>query len=286
MSDEIVTAKFPAIEKPEQEKPEQEKPRKLARERDLVFFDIETTGLIPGTHEILEIAGVRLDIESLDEVASFEARVFPRRIETASPEALAINGYDAEAWKTTALPLEVALFDFVEICKDQVTLVGHNPVFDWAFVRPALAEFDLLAEVDYHVIDTASLAWPIAMSGAIDRVKLAVLCDHLGIDNEGEHRALTDCRRAADAYRKMMRMYDWNEVQARTAEPLATACRRLREVWQRTTKVGSIYDESDVVAAVGQILLPALFSMETKRNDYAAKLRERTEISRARRAKP
>jgi DNA polymerase-3 subunit epsilon len=276
MTDEIITSKLPTIEG--SEKPPRQ--HKLARERDLVFFDIETSGLIPGTHEILELAAVRLDINSLDEVAAFEARVLPRHIETATPEALVINGYSAELWNKTAFSLTHALKSFVEICNDHVTLVAHNPVFDWAFVRPALAEFDLLAKVDYHVIDTASLAWPIAMSGAIDRVKLQVVCDHLGISNEGEHRALADCRRAAEAYRRMMRMYDWNEVHARTSVPLIDAAKRLRDIWEsvkkgRQPRSGSrhetnIHDEEDVLACVGQIVLPALKAMEEARHAHAA----------------
>lgn len=275
MTDEIVTAKLPAlgsIQKPDG-KPDEKPRHKLAGERDLVFFDIETTGLDPAVHEILELAAVRLDIGSLDEVAAFEARVLPRHIETATQEALAINGYSPELWNQTAFSLRHALGSFVEICKDHVTLVAHNPVFDWAFVRPALAEHELLATVDYHVIDTASLAWPIAMSGAIDRVKLQVVCDHLGISNEGEHRALADCRRAAEAYRRMMRMYDWNETNARTVTPLVDAARRLRDVCESVKKMGSIHDEEDILACVGQIVLPALKAMEEARSAHAVKKR-------------
>jgi len=279
MTDEIITAKLPTVESVESvggAEKSQEKPRhKLAGERDLVFFDIETSGLDPAKHEMLELAAVRLDIGSLDEVAIFEARIFPEHIETGTPEALAVNGYSPELWGKTAFSITHALTSFVEICHDHVTLVAHNPVFDWAFVRPALAKHGLLASVDYHVIDTASLAWPIAMSGAIDRVKLAVVCDHLGIDNTGEHRALADCRRAAEAYRRMMRMYDWNETNARSATPLVDAARRLREIWESVKKLGSIHDEGDILACVGQVVLPALKAMEEARSNHVDILKDR-----------
>lgn len=281
MTDQIITAKLPTIEACAEVPAASAKPKKLARERDIVFFDIETSGLDPSVAEILEIAAIRLDIDSLDEIAAFESRVFPKHIETASPEALVINGYDPDLWSKTAVSVEEALRQFVDICGGQVTLAGHNPGFDWSFCRPRLVEIGLLAEVDYHIIDTSSLAWPIAMSGAIDRVKLQVVCDHLGIDNAGEHRALTDCRRAAEAYRRMMRMYDWNEVHARTAIPLIDACKRIRDVWESVKKLGSVHDEDDILAAVGQLVLPALKGMEASRNDHATKQRLRADAARA-----
>lgn len=66
---------------------------------DLVFVDVETTGLDPERHELLEVAAVRVHPHTLEPLDHASARVRPGRLADANPRALEVNGYTDEAWR-------------------------------------------------------------------------------------------------------------------------------------------------------------------------------------------
>lgn len=175
--------------------------------RDVVFFDSETTGLDEKKHELLSIAAVRRSYDR-KVIARYEALIVPRRIELAEGEALKVNGYTAEAWKD-AIPLRSALLGLTELLVTGSAqsngappiVVGHNVQFDLRFLRAAYEEAGLvMPRTDYHAIDTSSLAWPLCARGLFPKVKLEVVCTHLGISNEGQHGAMRDVERAIEVY--------------------------------------------------------------------------------------
>ena len=178
--------------------------KKTVLERDLVFLDLETSGFDPDTQEILEIAAIRTTPDACTVVGSFECLVLPEHIQSASPEALAINGYSEGEWAFDGVSLDLALDNFLNICFGGVTLVAHSATFDWGFLRAALTRKSLLADLDYHIICTASLAWPFVMRGEVVSPKLEALCTHFGISNEGQHSAMRDVERMLEVYRRLV----------------------------------------------------------------------------------
>lgn len=178
--------------------------KKTALERDLVFVDIETSGFSPETQEILEIACIRTTSDAREITGSFECLVLPEHIETASPEALIINGYQEGEWAFDGVSLDTALEKFLNICFGGVTLVAHSATFDWGFLRAALTRKSLLADLDYHIICTASLSWPLVMRGEVVSPKLEALCTHFGISNEGQYSAMRDVERMLAVYRRLV----------------------------------------------------------------------------------
>jgi DNA polymerase-3 subunit epsilon len=201
--------------------------------RDIVFFDVETSGLDPDKHEILEIAAVRMrpclpleghgmrrapeplasappagSLATLFEIARMETRVIPIHIADADPRALEINGYNPAVWDRSAVSLEQALGRFAEVCgPDKVMLAGHNAAkFDWPFMLKAFARTGtaLPLGLDYHMIDTASMAWPWFAAGLIPRTSLETLCDYFGVSNDGAHRAGPDVDRTIQVYLQIL----------------------------------------------------------------------------------
>ena len=169
---------------------------------ELVFIDVETTGLDPERHELIELGAVRVDPHSLEPLDHLSVKVRPERLDDADPRALEVNGYSDESWRD-AVSLPVALERLAPLL-DGALVAGHNVDFDWAFlVRGFLAAGVPLPEVDYHRLDTASLAWPLFASAETDSLSLDAVCDALGLSRPTPHRALADAMAALDVARAL-----------------------------------------------------------------------------------
>ena len=163
--------------------------------RPLAFIDLETTGLDPARHEILEIGVIRVHGDTLEEIDHTDVRVRPEHLERADPRALALGGYSEKAWMDAA-SLSEAL-DWIAPLLEGATLAGHNVWFDRAFLDAAWRRTGVTPpEMDHHVLDTATLAWPLMAVGLVDSVSLAPVCERLGIDGSEPHRALADAERS------------------------------------------------------------------------------------------
>ena len=168
-------------------RPERRAPKAIA------FVDVETTGLDPSRHDIVEIGVVRVDADTLMVQGEKSVLVKPERLFDAEDEALAINGFSMAAWKH-ALPLREALAVVLPLL-DRALIAGHNVAFDWSFLTASFRRADLaLPSVDHHRLDTASLAWPLMASGEIESLSLDSVCRYLGIERRRPHRALDDAR--------------------------------------------------------------------------------------------
>lgn len=167
----------------------------------VAFVDCETTGLLPEKHEILEIAVVRADARTLAVIDEVSVRVRPERIEDADPEALVVSGYEPEAWQD-AVPLAEALA-LVTPLLEGATLAGHHVVFDRAFLHAAYQKTGLRPPTQpRHLLDTASLGWPLYAQGLIPSLSLDELAGCAGAARPSPHRALDDarCARAVAAH--------------------------------------------------------------------------------------
>lgn len=136
-----------------------------------VVIDVETTGLDPVTDGLLEIAAVRVRMDSagkLHPLAPLFYPVDPHPGARIDPEALAVTGIDPESALRGAISEHQVLHRlFAEVrtwlaesrCQRAV-LVGHNAWFDLAFLRAASrrAGFTSMPFHAFTVLDTASLA--------------------------------------------------------------------------------------------------------------------------------
>jgi len=168
----------------------------------LAFVDLETTGLDPSRHDIVEVAVIRVDARSFEVLAEYHTLVAPERLEDAQPEALAICGFSKAAW-TNALPLRDALLAVAPLLEGAL-VAGHNVGFDWAFLEAGFRRAGLsLPRVDYHRLDTASLAWPLVATGELSSISLDSLATLFGLDRPRPHRALADAKCALEVARRL-----------------------------------------------------------------------------------
>jgi DNA polymerase-3 subunit epsilon len=171
--------------------------------RPLLFVDVETTGLDPALNEIVELSAVRVHPQLLFIQREMTTRVRPQFPERCSIETAALNGFDPEKWDD-APDIYDALKHFTPIAEGCV-LAGHNVGIDKAFLDSGFRRAGLTwPKMDHHVIDTASLAWPLVAVGALESLSLSAVCDVLGVSNEGAHSARRDVARAMEVYRRLM----------------------------------------------------------------------------------
>src|SRR5438034_9630442 len=116
--------------------------------RRLGFFDLETSGLNPKKHPIVQLAAIAVD-DHLDPVGAFEAKIrFDER--AANRNSLRKNHYRRGLWAREAYePAQVAK-DFAKFlrrhasvpvlaadgsCYHLAQLAAHNASFDGAFLQ-------------------------------------------------------------------------------------------------------------------------------------------------------
>jgi DNA polymerase-3 subunit epsilon len=173
--------------------------------RDICVIDVETTGVVPQMHEIIEIAAVRL-WQNLDVADYWTSKVIPIHPERIEPSAVAINGYTPQEWEDSP-----RLDDVLSILETFVAgrrIGGHNVSFDLDFLRfwchPCPPEIKSL----YAPLDTATLAYPLYRLGILPDLHLATLAAHYCVENVAPHRALGDALCTAGVLAAHLRQWD------------------------------------------------------------------------------
>ena len=64
----------------------------------LAFIDVETTGLIPGHHEMIDIGIVMTDLDG-SELGEIFVRIQPQHPERTDEGARAVNAFDEDRWR-------------------------------------------------------------------------------------------------------------------------------------------------------------------------------------------
>jgi DNA polymerase III epsilon subunit-like protein len=160
----------------------------------LVFVDLETTGLNVDRHGIIEIGGI-FETDGTRETVDFQALANPGAVEY-SDGAAEVHRIPRDVI-ATAPPLEEVLRQFDSRCATDAILSGWNTKFDEAFLYKAYQHYGIPWRFDYHIFDVWSLYKRLQLTGKLPaevRLGLGTVAKHYSIVRDGEdhHRALTD----------------------------------------------------------------------------------------------
>ncbi len=180
------------------------------KNRNLAFIDLETTGLDPIKHEIIEIGGiVARQIpqagrgSAIEPIAEFEYKIKPKDLTSADPEALRINGYNDADW-LFAPDLEQVLPAIADQTEGAI-MIAHNVMFDWNFLNQAFLRTGIKNKMHYHKIDLLAMAFAkLYHQEEVQYFNLASLAKHFDITNPKAHTALADTQTAFAIYRKLL----------------------------------------------------------------------------------
>ncbi len=165
----------------------------------LIIVDVETTGLDPSQHEIIEIGAVNVDTQE-----TFEVKVHPLRFTDADPVALKLNGFDRKTWMNEAFLLKNGLKMFSEFVGDTgATLMAYNISFDKNFLEAAYRACKLPFPFHYAPLDLMTMAWCKGKSNSVPSLKTA--CFDYKVPPEPEiHGALNGALTAFEVYKKLI----------------------------------------------------------------------------------
>lgn len=132
----------------------------------MAHIDVETTGLVPGWHEMIDIGLVMTDLQG-NVVDSLFVLVQPEHPERASAGAVAVNAFDAARWRERgALPPEQAVEQILAFHKrvagdKHVLMVAYNSQFDTAFLDHLFRRggHSWREMYYYFVLDIPSMLW-------------------------------------------------------------------------------------------------------------------------------
>ena len=151
--------------------------------KNIVVFDIETTGLNPEEDEITEIGAIKIENGIITEkFASFVKPTIPIPLEVQKLTNI------TDDMVKNAPNINDVIFDFYKFA-DNCVLSGHNIIgFDFKFIKKAGENIGL--NFSNKLLDTLILAR--SSSLRLPNYKLGTIVNALGLTLEGAHRAYND----------------------------------------------------------------------------------------------
>jgi DNA polymerase III subunit epsilon len=160
----------------------------------VAFVACATSGPDPERHEVLEVAVVLADSRHLDWRHETTVRFRPERLSDAEPRSLAACGYSDQEWERADEPAEA--LKRIRPWLECPVLGGHQVFDTYARLGAAYLKAGVRApRAPRHVLDTASLGWPLYTLGLVRSVSLDEIANFVGEKARGLEPARHDVLR-------------------------------------------------------------------------------------------
>jgi len=177
----------------------------------LAHVDVETTGLDPAFHEMIDIGAIYTDLDG-KELGRFYVRILPDHPERLSPGAAAVNGFSVGYWKAHgAVPEAEAVRQFLAFHQQAsagrtMIFTAWNAQFDRRFLGALLHQHGsgFAPLFHYYVLDVPSMAWALGLEDLAGRT----VGPKLGVPPETsvpeEHVGMTGAEFNVAVYRALL----------------------------------------------------------------------------------
>lgn len=186
-----------------------------------IFLDIETNGLNPFKHRTLEIAFRILDLNSGQEITSYESVIYqpPFVWDRSDSTSLQINGFTWQkvasgASEATVTRDIIQAFNRLNIKRGNALFICQNPSFDRAFFSQIVdVETQEQFQWPYHWLDLASMYWvlhtkelgnqtPYSLKDGLSKDEIAKSCNLP--PEERPHRAMNGVNHLVLCYQSIL----------------------------------------------------------------------------------
>lgn len=175
----------------------------LSLPTDYVVLDIETTGLMPGCDEIIEVSALKCrDNEIIDE---FSTLICPRDLDAVDSYITKLTGISQDMLLNQPSIGDI-LTEFDEFVGNDI-IVAHNANFDINFIYDTYEEYS-----NHYFCNNFVDTLRIARRGLpnLPNHKLSSVANNFGIDLQITHRALADCKITQKCYIKLIDIVNHN----------------------------------------------------------------------------
>ena len=190
----------------------------------LCAVDVETTGLKPGVHDLIQICVLPLDgnIKPINSITPFYINMKPKFPENIDKGAATVNGLQMTNVIKTGIDPWAGVELFEEWFKNlnlpvnrSIVPLAHNWPFDREFIKEWLGGPEMFwhhFSPQYRDSMTAALYMNDRADYHQERVEspktnLNYMCRQYKVDNPNAHDALGDCIATAELYRKLMSVH-------------------------------------------------------------------------------
>jgi DNA polymerase-3 subunit epsilon len=166
----------------------------------LIVVDVETSGLSPIKHDVLEVAAI--DLTTGDELHFVPSPIFPEWLKDADPGAMRVNRYFERGVYAHQVDVKTTRkrWEALGTMLDGNILAGVNPAFDARFVDAAMEFHEVVRRRRYQLRDLATYAAGVLGIDPAEPTSSSEIFTALEVENQDAHSALGDARATAQAF--------------------------------------------------------------------------------------
>ncbi|MCR5670706.1 MAG: 3'-5' exonuclease [Butyrivibrio sp.] len=176
----------------------------LAKGKEFVMFDTETTGLSPESCDVIEFSAIKVkakEDETFTKVAEIDIFINPGY--KLPEEIVSITGITDELLAKEGMSKEAALSKIKAFWGDCPIITGYNVRFDIRFIESLYSKcgdrFTYEGFIDVMKLAKEKLPKP---------YKLVNVCEALSLTGYSFHRSIDDARATLDVLLKLLPMYE------------------------------------------------------------------------------
>lgn len=170
------------------------KENKIDNKNIFVAIDVETTGLSPITNELIEVSAIKYDGNK--RIDTFSTLIKPKvRIPYYITNITGITNDMVEE----VPEVEEVMSELIDFVGD-LPIVAHNANFDYKFIQ----NYSNNSFTKNKVIDTVPIGR--RLYPELPNHKLGTIAKHIGITEDGFHRAEFDCECCAKIYMEYLKV--------------------------------------------------------------------------------
>lgn len=163
------------------------------KEEIFVALDVETTGLSPFANELIEISAIKY--KGCEKIETFSTLIRPKM--QIPYHITKITGITNEMVKD-APEVEKVMPELISFVGN-LSIVAHNANFDYKFIQ----NYSNHSFSKNKVIDTVPIGRK--LYPGLPNHKLGTIAKHIGITEDGFHRAEFDCECCAKIYMEYLK---------------------------------------------------------------------------------
>ncbi|WNY24170.1 DNA polymerase III PolC-type [Methanimicrococcus hongohii] len=170
----------------------------------ILFIDVETTGLSVEKNQIIELAAIRRCEYEPDTTDEREIDILIKlpEGEKIPAEIVELTNITDEMLDEEGITESVAVDEFLNLFNpaEKTLIIAHNAQFDMSFVLKMLEKYDKSIPVSFDILDTFTIlrdrkTYPHSLSDAIDYYQIE------GVENS--HRAIDDVKALCEVVKHM-----------------------------------------------------------------------------------